>query len=87
MVLAIGAHPDDIEIGVGGKLLSHRARGDTVAVLIMSGGERGGLRRGRDVIARLSATCIYTHSAQDRHQDHRNTHRAVVIAARNVPGP
>ncbi len=121
VVLAIGAHPDDIEIGVGGTLLSHRNRGDTVAVLIMSGGERGGIKGGRaaeaaaaaemlgaelfmerledtripesgqsiaiveDVIAQVGATCIYTHSAQDRHQDHRNTHRAVTIAARNVP--
>jgi len=121
VVLAIGAHPDDIEIGVGGTLLSHRDRGDTVAILIMSGGERGGLKGGRaaeaaaaaellqaelfierledtripesgqsiaiveDVIAQVGATCLYTHSAQDRHQDHRSTHRAVTIAARNVP--
>nr|MDT0664526.1 response regulator [Micromonospora sp. DSM 115978] len=41
-VLAIGAHPDDVEIGVGGVLLSHRARGDHVAVLTLSHGARGG---------------------------------------------
>ncbi len=121
VALAVGAHPDDIEIGAGGTLLSHRERGDAVAVLIMSGGERGGVKKGRaaeaaaaadllgaqlfverledtripesgqsvaiveDVIAEVGATVIYTHSAHDRHQDHRSTHGAVMIAARNVP--
>jgi LmbE family N-acetylglucosaminyl deacetylase len=40
-VLAIGAHPDDIELGCGGTLLAHRARGDRVALLVMTTGERG----------------------------------------------
>ena len=42
VVLAIGAHPDDVEIGVGGILSAHRAAGDTVVVLTMSRGSRGG---------------------------------------------
>ncbi len=42
IVLAIGAHPDDVEIGCGGIILRHRARGDHVAVLTVSGGEQGG---------------------------------------------
>lgn len=42
VVLAIGAHPDDVEIGCGGTLLRHRARGDSVAVLTLSNGEHGG---------------------------------------------
>lgn len=41
-VLAIGAHPDDVEIGVGGILASHRAAGDTVTILTLSRGARGG---------------------------------------------
>ncbi|MFT5036482.1 MAG: LmbE family N-acetylglucosaminyl deacetylase [Candidatus Azotimanducaceae bacterium] len=41
-VLAIGAHPDDIEIGCGGALLKHIADGDTVTILILTGGGRGG---------------------------------------------
>ncbi|MCB0861829.1 MAG: response regulator [Solirubrobacterales bacterium] len=41
-VLAIGAHPDDIEIGVGGILIRHVARGDRVTLLTMTGGEQGG---------------------------------------------
>src|ERR1041384_2133012 len=40
-VLAIGPHPDDIELGCGGTLLAHRARGDRVAMLVMTIGERG----------------------------------------------
>lgn len=41
-VLAIGAHPDDVEIGVGGILLRHAAQGDRVALLTLTGGEQGG---------------------------------------------
>jgi len=40
-VLAIGAHPDDIELGCGGALLAHRRRGDSIAMLVMTTGERG----------------------------------------------
>ncbi len=42
VVLAIGAHPDDIEIGCGGILLRHVARGDGVHLLTLAGGDRGG---------------------------------------------
>ncbi|MET0863644.1 MAG: response regulator [Nakamurella sp.] len=42
VVLAIGAHPDDVEIGVGGLLAAHRAAGDSVIILTMSRGDRGG---------------------------------------------
>jgi LmbE family N-acetylglucosaminyl deacetylase len=41
-VLAIGAHPDDIEIGVGGTLLKHREAGDRIVMLTLSRGARGG---------------------------------------------
>lgn len=41
-VLAIGAHPDDVEIGCGGTLLAHTARGDLVSVLTLSPGSVGG---------------------------------------------
>jgi LmbE family N-acetylglucosaminyl deacetylase len=40
-VLAVGAHPDDIELGCGATLARHVARGDTVALLVMTSGERG----------------------------------------------
>jgi len=41
-VLAIGAHPDDVEIGVGGILARHAAAGDPVVILTLSRGARGG---------------------------------------------
>jgi LmbE family N-acetylglucosaminyl deacetylase/CheY-like chemotaxis protein len=120
-VLAIGAHPDDVEIGVGGILLRHRDAGDEMVVLTLSNGARGGDREARgaeaeraagmlgvklrlcgledtripehdptvglieDAISELRPTIIYTHSWHDLHQDHRNTNRASVVAARSVP--
>ncbi len=42
-VLAIGAHPDDVEIGCGGILLRHISRGDRVKILTLTGGEAGGV--------------------------------------------
>jgi len=42
-VLAIGAHPDDVEVGCGGTLLGHVAQGHEVSVLVLTGGEAGGL--------------------------------------------
>jgi|SRR5277367_3650485 len=41
-ILAVGAHPDDIEFGVGGTLLKHRASGDNVQIIILTSGELGG---------------------------------------------
>ena len=40
-VLAIGAHPDDIELGCAGALLRHVAAGDEVTMLVMTPGEMG----------------------------------------------
>jgi len=40
-VLAVGAHPDDIELGCAGALLRHVAAGDSVTFLVMTTGERG----------------------------------------------
>ncbi|WP_375504564.1 PIG-L deacetylase family protein [uncultured Jatrophihabitans sp.] len=41
-VLAVGAHPDDVEIGCAGTLLDHRLRGDRVSILTLSRGSVGG---------------------------------------------
>jgi LmbE family N-acetylglucosaminyl deacetylase len=120
VVLAIGAHPDDVEIGAAGTLLAHRAGGGTVAILTLSPGAAGagqerrataahqaaevigarlflddledsGLQEGDPtigaidrVIAEVQPTIVYTHSVHDVHQDHRNTHRAVMVAARQA---
>jgi LmbE family N-acetylglucosaminyl deacetylase len=37
-VLAIGAHPDDIELGCGAALLAHRRAGHPVTMLVMTAG-------------------------------------------------
>lgn len=41
-ILAVGAHPDDIEVGCGGTLIKYADRGHDVFLLIMTRGERGG---------------------------------------------
>jgi LmbE family N-acetylglucosaminyl deacetylase len=46
-ILAIGAHPDDIEIGCGGTIKNHVERGDEVYYAIATGGEKGGLKNVR----------------------------------------
>jgi two-component system, NtrC family, response regulator HydG len=119
-VLAIGAHPDDVEIGAAGVLLVHRSMGHEVSILTLSRGARGGsqdTRAGESdeaaralgaalflddlkdtrisegdptigaisrVVESVRPTVIYTHSPHDVHQDHRNTHRAAMVAARGV---
>ena len=40
-ILAIGAHPDDVELGCGGTILSHIAQGLTVGILDLTHGELG----------------------------------------------
>jgi LmbE family N-acetylglucosaminyl deacetylase/ActR/RegA family two-component response regulator len=47
IVLAVGAHPDDVEIGIGGILLRHAAQGHRVTVLTLTGGEAGGVATDR----------------------------------------
>ena len=119
-VLAIGAHPDDVEIGCGGILLGHRDAGDALCILTLSGGECGGstgvrsseahqasdmlgaelilenlqdtrISEGPETIAviaraveRFQPTVVYTHTLHDAHQDHRNAHRATVVASRGI---
>jgi two-component system, NtrC family, response regulator HydG len=119
-VLAIGAHPDDVEIGAAGTLLAHRRMGHDVSILTLSRGARGGAEDTRAsesqqaakvigatlfhenlrdtsisegdptigvisrIVAEVRPTVIYTHSLHDVHQDHRNTHRAALVAVRGV---
>lgn len=51
-VLAIGAHPDDVELGCGATLLAHVAAGDAVTVLVMTGGENGPGDKGGPTVRR-----------------------------------
>jgi LmbE family N-acetylglucosaminyl deacetylase len=39
-VVAVGAHPDDIELGCGGALLVHADAGHSIALVVLSTGER-----------------------------------------------
>ncbi|GLJ77561.1 response regulator [Leifsonia poae] len=120
VVLAIGAHPDDVEIGVGGILSAHRDAGNDVVILTLSRGARGGDANDRQheslaaaellgarlfledledtrisaadptvsiierVVAEVRPDIVYTHSAHDRHQDHRAVHSATLVATRSV---
>ena len=59
-VLAIGAHPDDIEFGCGGVLLSEAARGSEIFVCVCSRGEAAtnGTPDEREAEARAAAKSI-----------------------------
>jgi LmbE family N-acetylglucosaminyl deacetylase len=46
-ILAIGAHPDDIEFGCGGTLAKYHAQGAKSYLLVMTRGEAGGEREVR----------------------------------------
>ncbi|MGF7236672.1 MAG: PIG-L deacetylase family protein, partial [Frankia sp.] len=54
-VLAVGAHPDDVEIGVAGILIANRAAGNETAVLTLTCGAEGGERAERAREARAAA--------------------------------
>ncbi len=41
-VIAIGAHPDDIEYGCYGTIMKHRREGDKVVFIVISHGEKSG---------------------------------------------
>lgn len=75
-VLAVGAHPDDVEIGVGATLGAHRAAGDFVAILTMSGGEVGGAANARQHEALAAAEVIgarlFLHAFEDTRLDPAN---------------
>lgn len=57
-VLAIGAHPDDVEIGCAGTLLEHRRRGDSVSVMTMSHGDVGGDQEARILESSVAAQIV-----------------------------
>jgi len=46
-ILAIGAHPDDVEFGCGGTLLKYADKGARIDLLVMTDGSRGGAARTR----------------------------------------
>lgn len=70
-VLAVGAHPDDVEIGVGATLAAHAAAGDTVVILTLSRGAVGGVKDVRHREALAAAEVI---GARLVHLDFEDTH-------------
>ncbi len=52
-ILAIGAHPDDIEIGCGGTLAQFAQRGHEVIHVIITSGEEGSLRHPKANFAKI----------------------------------
>src|SRR3989442_2735100 len=51
-ILALGAHPDDIEIGCGGTLLKYTKAGHGVYLMVLTEGAQGGsakVRRGEQL--------------------------------------
>lgn len=68
-VLAIGAHPDDVEIGAAGTLLAYRAMGHEVSILTLSRGARGGTETARagesEMAARVLGATLYLDDLRD----------------------
>ncbi len=126
-ILAIGAHPDDVEFGCGGTLIKHVHQGDNVTILHMSCSDckningklirkaQESLREAKQsadiiganlkilhfidqeipfnkesvfevekLIVNLRIDTVYTHWSGDSHQDHINTLRTVLAAARHI---
>lgn len=69
-VLAVGAHPDDVEIGVGGTLAAHANAGDQLTILTLSRGAVGGEIAVRRQEARAAAEIV---GAQLVHLDFEDT--------------
>ncbi|PXV60018.1 LmbE family N-acetylglucosaminyl deacetylase [Dysgonomonas alginatilytica] len=59
-ILAIGAHPDDVEIGCGGTMLKHISKNDEVLILTLTRGAIGGDTEKRFLEAK--AACEFLHA-------------------------
>jgi LmbE family N-acetylglucosaminyl deacetylase len=81
-VLAIGAHPDDVEIGAGGTLAAHGAAGHALAILTLSGGAVGGDREQRAREAQEAAGILgarlFLRDLEDTHISEGNPTIAVI---------
>ena len=87
-ILAIGAHPDDIELGCGGTI----AKLDVFTLTISKGREDPIDQRFElmDIlptieqhIAQIKPDVVYTHCSSDLNKDHRIVNEAVLVATRN----
>jgi len=57
-ILAIGAHPDDLEYGCAGTLIKHAQRGDEVYMMVITDGSAGGESGVRSTEQREAAKII-----------------------------
>ena len=57
-VLAVGAHPDDIEAGCAGTLALHKSNGDKVYLLVLSRGEASGDPKAKESACKKSAELL-----------------------------
>jgi len=57
-ILAVGAHPDDIELGCAGTLILHKMKGDRVYLLILTKGEASGDAEVRENECRRAAEIL-----------------------------
>jgi LmbE family N-acetylglucosaminyl deacetylase/Tfp pilus assembly protein PilF len=90
-VLAVGAHPDDIEFGCGAALLRLREEGALTYGLVLTSGERGHTTAGTDTVRRdearaaanvLALTDLAFHDLPDtRLHEHKEAIRAAIEAA------
>ncbi len=89
-ILAIGAHPDDIEAGCGGTLLKYAQKGHLRAEKIFWGGyEDTAVPMGRELIQEIEEVVkevqphfIFSHYHDDTHQDHRHLAMSTITATR-----
>lgn len=70
-VMAIGAHPDDIELGCGGTLARLAAWGHPIRALVFSKGRRGNLtdadrsRESRDALRAIGVSDVHVYNFED----------------------
>lgn len=119
-IIAVGAHPDDLELGAGGTLKKYLNKGFEVYGVVVTRGDKGGhpqdysecvaaskcleltdlvflnfddtaiSRNGatvdaiEKVIKEIKPSFVFTHTPNDRHQDHHYTALATQSAARKV---
>jgi LmbE family N-acetylglucosaminyl deacetylase len=57
-VIAIGAHPDDVEIGMGGTLAKHIEKGDDVHIIVCTLGGVSGAPQQREQEAQRAASIL-----------------------------
>jgi len=92
-VLAVGAHPDDIELGCGASLAVHSQRGDDITLLVLTDGELADtpvaarVDEQKAAAARLGAALVWGGQADGHVSDGRATVEVIEAVLHDVrPG-